>query len=79
MPQETGKGCCGLVPAPTVAAFDGRQRPVSVVIPSYARMEYLVWSLSLLLKLEPLERKGSEILVAHGSNASLAYVSGAAC
>ena len=52
---------------------------MSVIVPSFARMAYLSWSLSNLLRLEPLKRARSEILVAHGSNASLAFSRGPNC
>jgi hypothetical protein len=49
--------------------------PVSVVIASFARPSNLPHALSWLLRLEPIHRERSEILVAHGSLRSLSAAS----
>ena len=47
--------------------------PVSVVIASYSRVHNLVPGVLGLLRLEPLRRNGSEILISHGSAHSYAH------
>ena len=48
--------------------------PVSVIIPSFSRMSNLPFGLAWLLRLEPLLREGSEIIVSHGSRQSFEAV-----
>lgn len=46
--------------------------PVSIIIPSFSRPSNLPFALAWLLRLEPLHRTKSEILVTHGSMRSFA-------
>ena len=59
-----------LPPQPSYSPFAYRPRtkqPVSVVIPSFTRPGNLHHQLVWLLQLEPLHRRGSEVLISHGS------------
>ena len=73
--DRLSSGCSGDAAAnassPCRAACCGSAPAISVVIPSFARVHNVKRLLSALLQYPAMHRNGSEILVAHGSRASL--------